>query len=639
MLLLTLRNRHFLILDCIWLCLTPYLGLTLLQDDLMVPAHYLPGLLIYTALALMVRLFIFKRLGIYSRYWRYAGVDELTDIGLAIIVAGFIVFLIYLLARQFYTFTFARTLLLLEMMLAFLAVAGTRFALRVLDESRYRVHRNSGQRVMIIGANDTGTAVARELQSKPQLGYKPVAFLDNDIYKQGMYIFGVPVLGKLESLRELAQRYQIELVIIALPAASGKVIRAIVALCEELDLHTKIMPGIHAWLQSNSNNIYQLRDVEVEDLLRRDPVQTDIAAVSKLVQGQRVLITGGGGSIGSELCRQILACAPAELILVGHGENSIFETCQQLTYLTTNETIITPVIADIRSRTRLAAVFKRYQPDIVFHAAAHKHVTLMEQNPTEAITNNVFGTMNLLEVAQAFDVQRLVMISTDKAVNPASVMGASKRIAELLVRQAALSSGRPYVAVRFGNVLGSRGSVVPVFKQQIASGGPLTITHPDVQRYFMTIPEAVQLVMQAAVLGQGGEVFMLDMGEPVRIVDLAKDLIELSGLRVGQDIDITFTGLRPGEKLTEELSHNGNHYLPSAHEKIFIAEAADSQLPATLEVGLQRLQRATRHNDTLTISRCLREIVPEFRPALNEDPAAAVLLPAVTPNMVPVTAT
>lgn len=635
MFLLTLRNRHFLILDCILLSLTPYLGLTLLQDDLVIPRQLLPGLVVYTLFALTIRLFILKRLGIYARYWRYAGVDEMTDIGLAIGAAAAIIVLTYVLARYFYVFTFARMLLFLETMLAFLAVAGTRFGIRLLDENRYRINRNSGQRVMIVGATDTGTAVARELLTKPQMGYKPVGFLDDDRYKLGVYIHGLPVLGNLAAMPELAQRYQIEQIIIALPTASGKVIREIVELCEQLDLKTKIMPGIHALLQSN-NSVYQLRDVEVEDLLRRDTVHTDIAAVRSLVQGQRVLITGGGGSIGSELCRQVLSCKPSELILLGHGENSIFESYQQLSRLSSPDTVIKTLIADIRSCPRLEAVFAEHRPDIVFHAAAHKHVTLMEQNPTEAISNNVFGTKNLLEIAQKYAVQRLVMISTDKAVNPGGVMGASKRVAELLVRRAALDSGRPYVVVRFGNVLGSRGSVIPVFKQQIANGGPITVTHPEVKRYFMTIPEAVQLVMQAAVLGHGGEVFMLDMGEPVRIVDLAKDLIELSGLRVGQDIDIVFSGLRPGEKLSEELSRN-DRYLPTLHEKIFIAETAESEIPYPLEARLQQLQRAVSGNDTQAILRSLNKIIPEFQPVTNESVPEPILSPAVSNGLVPVT--
>jgi FlaA1/EpsC-like NDP-sugar epimerase len=445
-----------------------------------------------------------------------------------------------------------------------------------------------------MGAGEAGTMIAREMRANPQLGLDPIGYVDDDPGKQGMRIRGLPVLGGRAALPDLVGQHRIDQVIIAMPTAPGKAIREVLAICEQAGVPAKTMPGMYELL-GGQVSVNQLRNVEIEDLLRREPVQTDTAAVHDLIAGRAVLVTGGGGSIGSELCRQILRCGPAKLIILGHGENSVFEIHQELLRVARAQLrsdwesrpvtgapklpAIIPVIGDIRFANRLHTIFQAHRPDIVFHTAAHKHLPLMEENPSEAVTNNVLGTRNVLDAALAAGVQRFVLISTDKAVNPSSVMGASKRLAELLVQQAAAASGCPYAAVRFGNVLGSRGSVVLTFKQQIAAGGPLTVSDPAMTRFFMTIPEAVQLVLQAAVLGRGGETFVLDMGEPVRIVDLARDLINLSGLEEGRDIDIVFTGLRPGEKLTEELFVPGEAYQRTAHAKIFIATEGDPGSP------------------------------------------------------------
>jgi FlaA1/EpsC-like NDP-sugar epimerase len=343
------------------------------------------------------------------------------------------------------------------------------------------------------------------------------------------------------------------------------------------------------------------------------------------------MVTGGGGSIGGELCRQVLRCKPAQLIVLGHGENSIFAINDELQNYRLVASEIVPLIADTRFPERIGHIFKQYRPQVVFHAAAHKHVPLMELNPAEAISNNLIGTRNLLDISLASNVERFVMISTDKAVNPTNVMGASKRAAELLLHQAARQSGKPYVAVRFGNVLGSRGSVVLTFKRQIASGGPVTVTDPEVKRYFMTIPEAVQLVLQAAVMGQGDELFMLDMGEPIKIVDLARDLIELSGLEVGRDIEIQFTGLRPGEKLFEELFLDGEAYQRTRHEKIFIAGNGSDRLPGGLDAAVNALEASALRDDRLAIVQGLKKLVPEFQPVdhgAREAPAAGRERPA-----------
>jgi FlaA1/EpsC-like NDP-sugar epimerase len=401
-----------------------------------------------------------------------------------------------------------------------------------------------------------------------------------------------------------------------MPTASGKVVREIKEMCEKVKVKTRIIPGIYELLDGKVS-VSQIRDVDIEDLLRRDPVQTDLHAVRALLNDQRVLITGGGGSIGSELCRQILRFEPAQLVVVGHGENSVFDIHYELLAFVRREklqTQIESVIADVRFAQRMDEIMCTYQPHIIFHAAAHKHVPLMELNPGEAITNNVQGTQNVLNAALKTGVERFVMVSTDKAVNPTSVMGASKRAAELLVHQAARRSGKPYVAVRFGNVLGSRGSVVPTFKQQIAIGGPVTITDPDMTRFFMTIPEAVQLLLQAAVLGSGGDVFVLDMGEPVKIMDLAQDLIELSGLRLDHDIDIIYTGIRPGEKLYVELFVDGESYDVTRHEKIFIATHASALVPERLDERIDVLIAAAQGQDKLAVISSLKSLVPEFQP-------------------------
>ncbi len=402
-----------------------------------------------------------------------------------------------------------------------------------------------------------------------------------------------------------------------MPTAPGKTIREIVRICEAAGVKTKTVPGIYELLDG-SVGVNQLRNVRIEDLLRREPVQTDTRAVQALLQGKRVLVTGGGGSIGSELCRQILHCRPAQLVLMGHGENSVFSVSQELQrhlHVIGQQTELLSVVADIRFARQLHAIFGQYRPQVVFHTAAHKHVPLMELNPVEAITNNVLGTQNVVRASLAHDVEHFVFVSTDKAVNPTSIMGASKRMAELLVLEAGALSPHCYAVVRFGNVLGSRGSVILTFKQQIAAGGPVTITDPDMTRYFMTIPEAVQLVLQAAELGSGGEIFVLDMGEPVRIMDLAQDLIELSGLEVGRDIDIQIAGRRPGEKLHEELFVAGQHYERTSHGMIFIAANGAHGPTPQLAGQVERLAAAARRNDVVAIRRLLKTFIPEYEPA------------------------
>jgi FlaA1/EpsC-like NDP-sugar epimerase len=641
MILLNLRNRHFFLIDAAILLVTPTLALMLRLDTVRIPQHFWLGLAVYTIAALIMRLFVFRRFGLYSRFWKYASIDELVQIGTAVLVSTFLLTLLVLIARAIYPFAFARSILIIDALLVLLAVGGMRFSVRFMESRRYQPAEGS-RRVLIMGAGSAGETVARELLKTPESRMYPLGFLDDDPQKLHMHIHGLPVLGDRKDIPPVAARNNVDLLILAMPTAPGDIIREITGTCELLGIETKIVPAMHEILDGRIHPD-QLRDVDIEDLLRREPVRTDIIAVKRLVAGRRVLVTGGGGSIGRELCRQLMFCGPSELIILGHGENSIFETFHDLRRLELKGPKLTPLIADVRFPARILTLLQETHPEIIFHAAAHKHVPLMELNPAEAITNNILGTQNLLNAALTVGVERFVMISTDKAVQPTSVMGASKRTAELLVHQAAKKSGFPYVTVRFGNVLGSRGSVVLTFKKQIASGGPVTVTHPEVKRYFMTIPEAVQLVLQAAALGNGEEVFVLDMGDPLKIVDLARDLIKLSGYEVGRDIEIKFIGLRPGDKLFEELFIPGEEYCRTTHEKIFIASDASRFVPDDLDETVNALAAAADRNDAQAIILGLRSLVPEYEPPGQIPPSlppgsestetSVIMRPATAPNI------
>jgi FlaA1/EpsC-like NDP-sugar epimerase len=624
------RNRYFFLLDVILLAVAVYLSYILRLEDFPV-TELQSGWLFFTASAVLVIPLVFYLFGIYARYWLYASVEEMLLLVAAVAIGAAVVGSASLIAVRVLptgTLQLPRSIPFIFFPVALCVTAGPRFAVRLwVQYARQRPGMRRGhmpqdiQPVLVMGAGDAGTLIVRELHRNPDVGMEVVGFVDDDPRKQSTRILGAPVLGNRWSIPQLVGRYGVRLVIIAMPTAAGRDIREIVRICEQAHVKTKIMPGIYEVL-NGSVSVNQLRSVQIDDLLRREPVHTDIEAVRRLLAGKRVLVTGGGGSIGSELCRQILRASPSNLIILGHGENSIFEVCNELQRQADSEqvghglrprTAIHPVIADIRFPNRMQAVFEHHRPQIVFHAAAHKHVPLMETNPTEAISNNVLGTHNLLEASANTGVEHFVMISTDKAVKPTSIMGASKRVAELLVHQMAARVEKPYVAVRFGNVLGSRGSVVLTFKQQIAAGGPITITHPDMKRFFMTIPEAVQLVLQAAVLGQGGEVFMLDMGEPVKIVDLAQDLIELSGLEVGRDIDIVYTGIRPGEKLYEELFIPGEVYKRTQHEKIFVIGNSNGFVSSRINRTIVQLEQAVENNDSAAVTNALQELLPQYR--------------------------
>jgi FlaA1/EpsC-like NDP-sugar epimerase len=585
--------------------------------------RFIPTMVVYAVAAPLIQMPIFVVLGLYSRFWQYASTDELILLGWGAVLGGLAQGALFLgfqaLFPEVLVPAVPRSIPLISVLVTFICIAGPRFVLRLGAQSARRSIKESGavqpaQHVLIMGAGEGGAGILREIRANPQTGLIPVGFVDDDPNKRGILIHRVRVLGDREAIPALVREHHVEQVIIAMPSASGKTIREIASLCEAAGVRARVIPGMYELL-GDTVHINQLRDVQIEDLLRREPVRTDTAQVETLLRGRRVLVTGAGGSIGSELCRQIARCDPAEIVLLGHGENSVFDIYNEIrnaaTFQRSNVPTLTPVIADIRFAERLRSVFELHRPEIVFHAAAHKHVPFMESNIEDAVTNNILGTQRLVDVCVASGVTHFVLISTDKAVNPASVMGATKRVAEMIVQEAARATDRCFVAVRFGNVLGSRGSVVPYFQKQIAAGGPVTVTHPEISRYFMTIPEAVQLVLQAAALGRGGELFVLDMGEPVRIVDLARDLIRLSGLEPDRDIKIRFTGLRPGEKLSEDLFGRHETHNRTQHQKIFVCRDG-REYSSPLRSELQALVAAAEQGDANEARRLLCELVPEY---------------------------
>ena len=494
------------------------------------------------------------------------------------------------------------------------AVVGLRMLRRLLAEragKRVRqVAEATSERTVLVGAGQAGVLVVREAEAHPDLGILPVGFVDDDGHKVGTVLHGVPVLGTTDDLREICKKVGATQVLITIARASGKEVRRIVEVCEKAELPVKIIPPLHE-IVGGKIGLSNVRSVAIEDLLRREPVRLDETAIAEKIRGRVVLVTGAGGSIGSELCRQVACFEPERLLLVERAENALFEIHRELVAAFPKIACV-PVIADVCDVERMNQVFAEHRPALVFHAAAHKHVPMMEWNPGEAVKNNVAGTYLVASLADRFKVETFVLISTDKAVNPTSIMGATKRLAELCTQGLAQRSKTRFLAVRFGNVLGSAGSVVPIFREQIARGGPVTVTHPEMKRYFMTIPEASQLVLQAATMGNGGEIFILDMGEPVKIVDLAKDLITLSGLRPGEDIEIQFTGIRPGEKLFEELSVADEQADKTAHPKIFIGRLQAGDL-GDLDGRLAQLAEIAHGGDAALVRRKIAELVPEFR--------------------------
>lgn len=527
------------------------------------------SVLIISSITLLISHHLFAHIyRLYKRAWEYASIGELVSIGkavtLSIVVLAFV-------QRVIIGDVYVRVLMMTWMM-HILFIGGVRFSWRIYRDS-YIKETKLKKKALIIGAGAAGTMVARQLKHNQDVDIYPVAFIDDDFRKQNLQIYGVPVVGTGAQIQEIVKAKNIDYIIIAIPSLRQKELNDIFKECSKTKAKTQILPRIED-LMVGKVSVTSFRDVQVEDLLGREPVQLDTESISEYITGKTIMVTGAGGSIGSEICRQVGKFRPKKLVLVGHGENSIYLIDMELRNLYEKQIEIIPVIGDVQDRKRIFEIIETHKPDVIYHAAAHKHVPLMEYNPKEAIKNNVIGTRNVAEAADALGVRNFVLISSDKAVNPTNVMGSTKRIAEMVIQQMARNSETKFVAVRFGNVLGSRGSVIPLFKKQIQAGGPVTVTHEEMTRYFMTIPEASRLVLQAGALAKGGEIFVLDMGEPVKIVDLARNLIKLSGYSE-EEIGIEFSGLRPGEKMFEELLNDNEIEEGQVYPKIYVGKTVN----------------------------------------------------------------
>ena len=587
------------------------------------PQHVI-GFGIATAVTI-VRIGLLLAFNLYKPIWQYAAAQEFRTLATAIIVATVGLIGLSMLLK------IAWVLFLIDGFYNFALIGFTKFSAQIFQRDKGVLHRRSQSnkgaiglhsesqpsmqrpptKVLIVGAGETGIGVLRALRNHPEKGYVPIGFIDDAPHKVGRSVAGLEVLGTTRDLTYIARKREIDEVVIAIPSAPGGKIRDIIRQCEYRGCQFKIVPNIHAILEGRAS-VSQIREVRFEDLLNRSTSQMDLAEVSKYLSGKRVMVTGAGGSIGSELCRQVAKLDPELLILFGRGENSLYHTDIELreSEPQLNRAL---VIGDIRDNAKVSQVTRKYRPDIIFHAAAHKHVKFMENHPDEAVKNNILGTQNLINAAIEHEVEAFILVSSDKAVNPTSVYGASKRVTEKLVQCKAKQNRTRFIAVRFGNVIGSRASVIPNFKRQIAKGGPVTVTHREATRYFMTIPEAVQLLIQAGAMGNDGEILMLDMGEPIKILDLAQDLIRLSGLEVDTDIKIEFTGLEPGEKLYEELLTPQEGVTATKHQRIFVAQLEQIEERQLLsQIG--ELSQLADALDSEGIVSKFQELVPTYQP-------------------------
>jgi FlaA1/EpsC-like NDP-sugar epimerase len=587
-----------------------------------VPGQYFSIFMRTLPIVAVVYFSSFFYFGLYRGLWHYASISDLLailkaiSVGMIGIILGIVLF--------HYGRPFPRSVFIIDWLLMIIFIGGSRFLIRLLKDIQIRPARRKGlkerqrmaKRVLIIGAGDAGEMMIREMQHNPKLNYYPIGFIDDDPAKLGRSIHGVRVLGQRKDLAEIVAQNSIDEAIIAIPSASGRTMRSLVESCQNAGVKFRTVPGVGD-LINGTVKVNQIREVKVEDLLGREPVKLDVEAIKKYISGKRILVTGAGGSIGAELGRQVAKFNPQQLILLERAENSLFYIDMELRNDFPELSIIS-IVSDINDANHLNAIFQRYQPQVVFHAAAHKHVPLMEFNPQEVIKNNLFGTKKLAEVCAEYGVEELVMLSTDKAVNPISFMGVSKRLAELYLERLAQKNYKTkFIAVRFGNVLDSEGSVVPIFRRQIAEGGPVTVTHPEIKRYFMTISEAAQLVIQAGAMGKGGEIFILEMGTPIKIVDLARATITLSGLEPEEDIKIVFIGLRPGEKMYEELVAKSEMVKPTRHEKILSLQNKTDNDWSGFERDIKELEKLISGDDVESLVEKLKEIVPEYQPKIT----------------------
>jgi FlaA1/EpsC-like NDP-sugar epimerase len=566
----------------------------------------------------------------YRNIWRYASLQDAYEI-LKVVTFSSLVSA-FVLVFMDGPFALPRSIYVLDWFMLFALVATSRLVWRVYREMKFIPSLRKGRRTLIIGAGAAGNLLLKEIRKQASSPYNVVGFVDDDLDKRGLRLSGVRVLGGTNRLRALVRTHRIEEVIFAIPSGDSPLMRRVIANCERAKARFKTLPGITAIIDGKVS-ISQIKSVEIEDLLGRDPVVLDQTAIRNYLTDKRVLVTGAAGSIGSEICRQVARFSPAKIVLFDNAETPLFFMEKELA-ASCPELRIIPVVGDVKNRDRVEAVFDQFCPEVVFHAAAYKHVAMMEYNPVEAILNNVMGSRIVADAADKFKVHNFVMVSTDKAVNPTNVMGASKRSAEIYVQALAANSKTRFTTVRFGNVLGSSGSVIPLFKEQIRQGGPVTVTDKDVVRYFMTIPEASQLVLQAGCIGKGGEIFVLDMGDPVRIVSLAEELIRLSGLVPYKDIDIHFTGLKPGEKLFEELLIEGEGIKPTTHKKIRVMAPVETDL-RRVTASLDGLLELARISDIAGLLKSLKEVVPEFEPRYNFEVAPPVSFQRVRPDLFP----
>ncbi|MHB1391569.1 MAG: polysaccharide biosynthesis protein [Clostridia bacterium] len=605
------RKIVLLLTDCLIVGIAVYLGL-LFRFEGVIPKQYTNVYIQSCIYLIFINITVYYIFGLYKGLLKYTSVNELLKIFMATAAASGAAYIFGLS----YSLRFPRSVYIISWLIVFLLVGGSRLSYRILRTILRAAKMKNGdkKRVMIVGAGDAGAMLIKELQNHHEFEYLPVIAVDDDMRKHRSCINGVPVRSNREKIKKLAEKYRIDEIIVAIPSASKSDIADILAKCKETKCKLKTLPGIYELIDEKVN-IKHIRDVRIEDLLGRDEINLNNEEISGYLKDEVVIVTGGGGSIGSELCRQIAKYNPKKLLIFDIYENNAYDLANELARTYKEKLDFEVVIGSVRDSKRLAEVFGSYRPGVVFHAAAHKHVPLMESNPAEAIKNNVIGTLNTSKCAHEYGAKKFVLISTDKAVNPTNIMGATKRVAEMIVQSLNKISDTEFVAVRFGNVLGSNGSVIPLFKKQIEQGGPVTVTHPNITRYFMTIPEAAQLVIQAGSMALGGEVFILDMGESVKIVDLARDLIRLSGFEPDRDIKIEYTGLRPGEKLYEELLLAEEGIKTTKHPYIFVGRPLELSHNEIL-LCVKTLENSLNSADA--IRECMKKVVPTYKYDYNE---------------------
>lgn len=626
-----LTKRRLIVFLCDTLLITLALCLAfLLRFDFTIPPQQLDLFWQCLLVVMIVKPLVFVVTGFYNSLWRYASVQDAVEILKGVTLASVLAVSAVFFLRQFTPIP--RSIFVLDWILLFSLLAASRLLWRIWRETHVISRKGDGPRTLIVGAGEAGSMLLKEIRRQPHAAYSVCGFVDDDPEKKGMKLHGIPVLGSAKQLKTLIIGNEIEEVIIAMPSADGKTLRDIMDSCKNANVTFKTLPSIGE-LIDGTLTISQIKNVEIEDLLGREPVVLDRELIGGYLSGKRVLVSGAGGSIGSEICRQVAQFGPEKLILLDQAETPLYEIEKEL-IARFPEVRILPLVADVRDRDKIMLAFEEFAPEVVFHAAAYKHVPMMEYNPTQAVLNNVFGSRNIADAAHQFKSRNLVMVSTDKAVNPTNVMGATKRAAEIYIQALSRASSTRFTTVRFGNVLGSNGSVIPLFKEQIAKGGPVTVTDKRVIRYFMTIPEASQLVLQAGSMGSGSEILVLDMGDPVRIIDLAEELIRLSGLTPYEDIDIVVTGLRPGEKLFEELLIDGEGVLPTAHKKIKVLAPVHIDLQPVRD-ELDVLYEAARSNSVHELMESLKQLVPEFKPTYSFNGEAPPTFQRVRPDLFP----